>query len=834
MAKPVDTPDREDAVDSESADELSAKQSERGGPAASGAGRRLRDLWLAPTLILGAALLIAGLATVRKTREGPDFDGALRDVRALIEATRFDEALAHLNNVIRPRLDEPEATREVQGRFHALRADALYFAQAARDIADNRNFDAIANEYRLAQQALGELTPERESRFVEALIALGRIDEAADRALAFPQKRADLRRELLKKIVAANLSAADVRYDLTLRLLTTLAAEPEATESDRLWVTTRLATLMLEAGYPAQALERLLREAQRFKNLEGETGAHLLVLLGRAYYDLGRFTDAAEQFERAAGILSESDPARAEAIAYLGRSLQALGKTAEARDQFAHVVSAHPHNLVAPLALLGLAETESLLGGFDSSIKAYSDLVDRIRAGDVPERRISIESVVHSLLDRAADRSERSDWPNALAFAQLAERLFVDKPPPPAALLAVAQARRAIADDLLRSQGADPTNPHAMSRLDPVTRAEARAHYADAADHFLRHARAVILADNDAFADSLWAAGETYDLAGDVDHAIDVFGEYLRAKPDDPREPMALYRLGQLHEARGDLAVAENFFATLIDKHPASAEGTRALGALARVRLRDADPDNDAVAEQLLRRAVSGDVIEPDSSDYRDALLELGALLLRTGRYEEAIERLTEALARYPDDSEIVSMRFQLAEAARRSADQMAQKLSEAMPDSQRQSLETLRTQRLTQAMSLYEQVRSTLEQRDPDGRTDLETARLRNAYFYRADCAFDLGDYETAIRLYDAAAQRYARDPASLIAMAQIVAAYLAEGNVQAARTAQERARSRFLELPEEAFDDASLPAGRAFWEQWLRSRLTLADAQEKGPESQ
>ncbi|RMD66829.1 MAG: tetratricopeptide repeat protein [Planctomycetota bacterium] len=442
-----------------------------------------------------------------------------------------------------------------------------------------------------------------------------------------------------------------------------------------------------------------------------------------------------------------------------------------------------------------------------------------------------MELVTRSLLDRASEREERGDLDTALSFAQLAEELHREHPQASVDIV-IARLQRRIADQSLAQQGASPDDPLALARLDHVTLVEARAHYADAADHFLRHARAVLLEDNDAFAESLWLAAESYDYAGEAEKAVEVYSEYLRAKPDDPREPQALLRLARLQEALHNEAAAEGLYAELFSKHPHAPEGIKAMIALARMRLADNETDNDAVAEQQLLRVLSGELLAPDSQDYREALLALADHLLRQGRHEEAIQRFSEALTRYPEDPQIVSLRYKLAESLRRSAEEMERKLREAMPESQRRELTQLRRERLAQAMGLYDQVREALEQRPKETLSDLDRLRLRNAYFYRADAAFDLGEYDTAIRLYDAAAQRYAQDPSSLVALAQIVAAYLAKGDVQAARTAQERARARFLELPDEAFASDQLPADRKFWEQWLKSRLTLADVpREKSP---
>jgi tetratricopeptide (TPR) repeat protein len=88
---------------------------------------------------------------------------------------------------------------------------------------------------------------------------------------------------------------------------------------------------------------------------------------------------------------------------------------------------------------------------------------------------------------------------------------------------------------------------------------------------------------------------------------------------------------------------------------------------------------------------------------------------------------------------------------------------------------------------------------------------------YYRADCAYDLGRFDESIRWYDAAAQRYPEDPSSLVAMMQIVNAYAEMGMFREAQTAQERARQRLEEIPDEMFDNPNLPIDQRHWERWI-----------------
>jgi tetratricopeptide (TPR) repeat protein len=101
----------------------------------------------------------------------------------------------------------------------------------------------------------------------------------------------------------------------------------------------------------------------------------------------------------------------------------------------------------------------------------------------------------------------------------------------------------------------------------------------------------------------------------------------------------------------------------------------------------------------------------------------------------------------------------------------------------------------------------------------------MRNSFFFRGDCAFELADFEEAIRQYDAARERYPRDPASLVALTQVVSALIEKGELDKARVANEKARKFYESLPESAWDDPALPMGKREWERWLASQTRLID---------
>lgn len=129
---------------------------------------------------------------------------------------------------------------------------------------------------------------------------------------------------------------------------------------------------------------------------------------------------------------------------------------------------------------------------------------------------------------------------------------------------------------------------------------------------------------------------------------------------------------------------------------------------------------------------------------------------------------------------------------------------------------ETARRQRLAKAQELFDQVIT--YHRDRPLRKDVDRVQLRLAHFYRADCAFDLGDFERAIKYYDHAAFRYQDDASALAAYVQIVNANVALGRQAEARSANERAKWLLRRMPPAAFSDGSFALSSAYWERWLK----------------
>ena len=316
---------------------------------------------------------------------------------------------------------------------------------------------------------------------------------------------------------------------------------------------------------------------------------------------------------------------------------------------------------------------------------------------------------------------------------------------------------------------------------------------------------------------------------GDQREAVQAYKAFTDTLPADPRYAEARFRTGEALRARGELQAAAEAYRDLIAARETTAGAD--IGAwsdasfvpLAQVYLYDEDPSNDADAERMLTLAIDGTMTGTATRMFRDALAELAFLYDRTGRSARAIERLDELIQRYPQDRQIGLFEYRLGEANRRLAQEIEASQNESLPPTTRMERSAQVVRHREEAIVRYIAAIGHLSAKRETDRSGLEELSLRNAHFYVGDLLGDLERYEEAIRAYDLARDRYDSEPATLVALIQIVNMHMAQGDLRRARTANERARRFFLSLPDETWDDPTLPMGRQDWQAWLDASSRL-----------
>ncbi len=461
------------------------------------------------------------------------------------------------------------------------------------------------------------------------------------------------------------------------------------------------------------------------------------------------------------------------------------------------------------------------------------------------------ERVLSSLMQRFGERFESGQRESALRYASMAESLFQDAETPAEVLGAIGRTRRAMGDHLMeQARGAHATaaaqgeaaSDFRVRDLDPATRAEVKKNYIWAGDYLRRHAKAVAATDLGAASESLWMAADSYDRAGDLEEAKRAFADYAAGASDtDPKKPEAKFRLAQIFQAKDppEYGAAAALYRELVQsadvQDPTRGSGRWADAAvvpLAQAMLDDNDAGNDEEARRLLLGVVDGSRLAPEAAEFRDALVELGRSAYKAERFAEAIGWFEQAVKRMKESRGVVGLEYLLADSHRREGVAIGKTLeTQKLPQAQVDQLEASRLNHLSAARGLYDSVRSELDGRDARALTAMERVYLRNSYFYAGDCAMELKSYDGAIASYDAARNKYADDPASLVAMAQIVSAYAAQGKWAEARTANERARQQLQKFPESVWQNPDLPMEKRHWEKWLDAR-TLLGQQSVGAE--
>ncbi len=801
----------------------------------------------AAVLVVSLGALGAGLVAAMMSRPRPDPSAALAEARALVGGQEFESALKVLNEEARPIIEAGYSTLEQRQELLRLRARSLFMGQEVRGQDIEANHRAVVADYLRAEELGAQLEPVEVYQLARSQVSLGEAGAAAQRARSLPAGEGELRRRIIRMIVERELAASGEgkASGRGMELLAELLTEPGLSEQERAWAVARRAELQLRAGHAAEAVARLLRELQQMRQVPSRQQAELRVLLARAYLAVEDDASAAEHLRTVGSLLDPADDLRGEVGELLGRIDERAGRLGEgkeggqpgAREHYQNVVQQFPQSAGALPARVGLGRVLAALGEHDAALESFAHAVEDLRRGG-PRHGVTAGGVTTSLMSVHADRFG-SDSPGgtrtALRYAELAATLYPEGKAPAEVLLALARTHRRLAEETLAEAREGKAGPRWMDEVSAVTREEVKLRLLDAGKYFREHARSVRLEDAAGYSASLWEAADSYDLAGDAESAAIAFSEYIDGAGDtDPRRPEARFRLAQVLQSQREYASAAALYEGLIEgwgKGAAGPWGDRSLAPLAQCLLRDADPANDQQAEQWLRAAVDGRTLSPEAVEYRDGLVELGRLLYETGRYAEAIERLSDAVARYPDDPEAFSLRYRLAESYRLSAAAIAKDLETiALTQDERTEWTRAREERLALAMEHYLAARRGLEAKDPSRLTELERVQLRNSYFYLGDVAFDRGDYARAIEYYDSARQRYETEPASLVAMVQIVNAYVEQGDWAKAATANARARRHLEALPERVWEDPSLPMERRHWEAWLKSSTLLERRAEGG----
>ena len=819
--------------------------------------------WQIPVLLLGLGLLLIGVYFALPRYSVPDYEGVLDDVEVHLLAGELEQAEAKLDAMTKDALYQELAGAAVKAHTMQLYGD-LYFRQIDKSVwqgittpVGTANLNTIKQHYRDAEKLGRDLPPPAMRRYAQTLAALGE-DEAAlkivDRMpLDLDPPRYRLVRDLIERRVltdpdpaSKSLARLIVRYEQELDS----EKDPTAKRLGTIWVMSLKSERMLQAGDPDGVVSLLVEGGLHglMKQASERELAPLKVRLGEAYATLGQLEQARLYLRTAQAHLPEGDPLNPRIMVAFGDITLAEGMSGAFEQAYSHYRQAYESDKMGPSsidALIGLGHTEANRDNrFPEALKWFEQAVQRIVTEQLPPWDDRRERLAHYLRDIHVEREfSRGRYNEALALLEVYKLL--EAPDLTAqTLLAFASIYEKLGEQSLakaESLSPDEGDPG----KDPNLKAR-RIHNQDAADyyeqagHYYRRQAAELTHTTDEHGDALWNAAASYEKAQLWGKAAEVYVDFLETSDRQERREEATFRIAQALLAEGQYASAVQRLQQIIDDSPQGEFAKRSYVPMAQGL---AALERWGEAEKLLRSVLEQHPsIGPDSPYYHDAMVALGKLFYRRGAddprfYARAIEVLGDeggAVERYQHSAEeayqreMPTLRYMLADSLRLSAEGLVEQAEQARTETERLAMLATRTERLADALMYYHMVITELEKWHPDSLTQLEQQYFRNAHFYIADCAFERGDFETAIGFYLNAVSKYQDHPVALVGWVQIMNARAELQQYEAARSAHARAIELFNQMPEGAFQRADSLMTRERWDDWLQW-MTQLDLFEK-----
>jgi len=780
-----------------------------------------------------------------------DAEPALAEARQLLAAGRLTETIQQVEALAGEPLNDAQRSQTLlirglaECRLAELSIDAAQRAYARRAIAAFEQAERLAGgidslDSRLTSPADFCLR-RAQARMWSA--DTGEADLIAAVGRCAPGQES-LRRQAIDTLIKTRSPAATSQLD-------ELLARKDLDPSERLWLMRRRCRILAGENKLAEAERVLSGLLEDLGPGEGQdalevqlAGVHLEAAEspGRSPGERTRLLDkaylllSAVQLRRQPAVGQEEVDAELNYL--LGEVCLAQDRPGEAEEAFSRVLRLYPDSEFARGSRWGLARAAAVYRPVPKALEAYQQVVDELLACP-PDPLVDRAAVQASLLALAEQFRRQSKWESAWQFLAMQYRLMDELSVRPTRadvkemqgnlLRRLAMEEKRQAEGLSRpgrwqagvdsaGQSAGRAGATSASQPDEQGRllAQAHQHLRMAADAYLEAAK-LAEADDNRGADNLERAADCYDEAGETARLIVVLRKFIHDYPtDEARVARAVFSLGKACQAAGQFEEAITLYLRMTSEYPNSPDANKSRVPMAQCHKALGRLDE---AERILGELLADDQrFSPDSNEYRMALFELARLKYERGQYRQAIPRFDEALQRDGDSPSAVYYRYFLADSYRLSGMELDGPMASARTPLERQQLAEARTQWLQQAREQFDKVIAQFEARlDAGPIGELDGLYLRNSYFFRADCAFDLGDYERAVELYDAAALRYRDQPEAVAAYVQTVNCYLRLNRPDQARSANERAKWLLRKLPAEAFARRPLPLDKRYFAAWL-----------------
>lgn len=504
----------------------------------------------------------------------------------------------------------------------------------------------------------------------------------------------------------------------------------------------------------------------------------------------------------------------------IGKCLNELGQKPAALAHLDKTSEIYREQEAGIAAALEAADLAMQLGDPARAVTLYSRALESApRPRSFQNRWLSLSSFRHRTLTAYQSLVQKAEYELAVSLASELDHIF----PQVVRYERMAEAYRVWAE----TQSGTPAADLALTGLDVES---SRPAWRNAGIAYARLAR--IRFATHFYPEDIWNGATSFLRAGEYSSAGRMFEEYIRTD-SRRRRPEALVYLAQSKLAMGlideALVSLDRFFA-YSPRHASIYE--------ARVLASRAHRENESIdaSKELLFKNYHDPVLRPESTAWRESLYALGDLLYHEGTslfakamampsegsseriqtmeeaadvLRQAIEKLDEAIRRWPDDKRSVEPIYLMADAHWKMARLPKEKMSLVSVETTRLALQQDFQEHMQSAAEGYDRVQSRLNQiLDEEGvLSDSHAAILRNCYFAAGAVLFEFGKYDSAATAYSSAGNRYQDRPEAIDAFVQLASCLMRLGREAEALGALEQAKVVLDGFPNDApFHETSI----------------------------
>jgi tetratricopeptide (TPR) repeat protein len=516
-----------------------------------------------------------------------------------------------------------------------------------------------------------------------------------------------------------------------------------------------------------------------------------------------KLTAAQGYLQEVARLDVERGPLSRQAALWLARRFELTNEQAAALAEYDRISSVYASTPEGLTAMLAAADYYRRGGQFDRALIGYRHVL-REMGGQVTydSALMPLSDVRRRLTTVYQQCVDEERFDEALTLVDLFEPVF--------GRVSCAELRAKTYKqwgDLMLQRAHDGVSPEEKS-----LRAKGREQLRAAGQSYENLARLRYAARQ--FTDDLWAAADCYFNGQSFSNAARLLEEYLHHEARR-QNAMALLKLGQARLATQEYDKAAAALEECAEMFPRDAVVHQARLECARAYQQQGRVDQ---AEKLLMTNLVGGALRPSSPEWRDSLFALGELLYQAERYDEAINKLQEAVERYRQDpeaeKETLVAQYTIARSYHNAADGPSKRFQDAKTETEKQAARLVLTEYLTRAHESYQAVQRKITLRGRLEGDAMDRALLKNCFLMQGAVLFELRRFDEALQAYGNVITSYQNDPIALESFVQVANCWRRLDQPVKARVTLDQAKMVLKQLPPETDFLATTNFSRQQWE--------------------